>query len=60
MMKAKDVPCKICGWYPAIYGSDHCNDEGPWNVACKGCGRETDAWAYQREAWKQWKYINSN
>jgi len=40
------------------HGSDYHNDEGPWTVACTGCGEETNTWAYQREAWAQWKFIN--
>ena len=58
-MKAKETPCKICNCLPEVYGADWNNDEGPWSVACKGCGEGTDTWAYQREAWAQWKYINS-
>jgi len=57
-MKAKETPCSECRWMPKIYGADDLNTEGPWNVACTGCGKGTDNWAYQREAWRQWKYIN--
>jgi len=57
-MKAQDVLCYKCGGKPEIHGSDHLNDYGPWNVSCFRCGRGTDVWAYQREAWAQWKYIN--
>jgi len=57
-MKAKDIPCKDCGWVGKIFGSDWQNAEGPWGVQCTGCGRETVVWAYQREAWEQWRYDN--
>ena len=57
-MKAKDVLCKRCSSPASIHGADHNNCEGPWQVVCDGCGEETDSWAYQREAWKQWKFIN--
>jgi len=57
-MKAKDVPCRDCGGKGEIHGADYLNDEGPWNVACQDCGRESLTWAYQREAWRQWKMDN--
>ena len=57
-MKAKDVPCKKCGGIPMIHGSDYRNEEGPWIVACHDCGAESLPWAYQREAWKQWRVDN--
>lgn len=59
-MKASDIPCILCGWAAKINGSDHCNDNGPWIAACTGCGAETLAWAYQREAWKQWREMNTS
>jgi len=51
-MKTKEIPCKKCGGMAEGHGADYNNDEGPWNVACKGCGAETNTWAYKREAWK--------
>jgi len=57
-MKAQNVPCKKCGWVAEIYGSDDHNTEGPWFCECCGCGYSTDLWAYQREAWAQWKIDN--
>ena len=58
-MKAKDIPCKQCDGDPKLYGSDDNDCEGPWNIACANCGNGTDLWAYPREAWKQWKFINN-
>lgn len=57
-MNAKNVPCKLCGGKPEIHGQDWQNTEGPWYVVCSECGEETVCWAYQREAWQQWKYDN--
>jgi hypothetical protein len=53
-MKPKDIKC-TCGGIPKISGSDYTNEEGPWQVVCQDCGKETVLWAYQREAWAQWK-----
>ena len=53
-MSAKKTPCSDCGCMPEILGSDYLNDHGPWEVRCPGCGKETLAWNYQRDAWKQW------
>jgi len=57
-MKAKDVKCNKCQGDPEIYGQDDQNTEGPFFVACTRCGKESVAWAYPREAWKQWKLDN--
>lgn len=58
-MKAKEIPCIVCGGLPEVYGSDHINDHGPYFAACKQCGEETAAWAYAREAWKHWRDMNT-
>ena len=58
-MNAKNIPCIECGALGQIRGSDYLDEEGPWSVQCVVCGRETDVWAYQREAWRQWRFINS-
>lgn len=57
-MKAKETPCSKCGGMPKIHGGDYLDVEGPWNVACIECGRESICWAYPREAWGQWKVDN--
>lgn len=57
-MNAKKVACSDCGGSPKICGCDYLNDHGPWSVQCTICGKETAVWAYQREAWKQWKTDN--
>jgi len=58
-MKANEIPCSACGSLPVLRGSDYHDTEGPWNIKCSGCGKETDCWAYPREAWKQWKNDNA-
>jgi len=58
-MKAKDIPCVECGGMPEIFGADLLDMQGPWGVACQQCGTETVVWAYQREAWAQWRYLNT-
>lgn len=57
-MKAKDIRCRKCGGSPEIYGQDDHNVEGPFFIACTRCGKETFPWAYQREAWANWKKNN--
>ena len=57
-MKAKEVRCKKCGGLPELHGQDHLDMEGPFFVVCAICGEDSAAWAYQREAWAQWKYDN--
>jgi hypothetical protein len=56
----KDTPCKECGGMPKLFGSDYLNTEGPWNVACSKCGKESIPWAYPNEAWKQWNIDNKD
>ena len=57
-MKSADVKCSDCGSTGKLYGSDSQNTEGPWIVACRSCGKESRAWAYPSEAWKQWEIDN--
>lgn len=57
-MKRKDIPCKNCGSYGELNGSDHTNEYGPFYISCMGCGEETHEWAYPREAWKNWSIMN--
>ena len=57
-MKAKDIPCSKCGSMGRLCGSDYTSEYGPFIIQCTGCGRETIAWALQREAWQQWKADN--
>ena len=54
----KKIICRSCGGNPVLRGQDHKNTEGPYYIMCKDCGIETDAWAYPREAWKQWNFDN--
>ena len=57
-MKAKNIRCVGCGSLPEIRGDDDSDEEGPWYVRCTGCGKESLSWAYQREAWIQWRADN--
>ena len=57
-MKAQEIRCRICNGEGVLHGSDDCDTEGPWYVACEGCGYETVVYAYAREAWKAWKWLH--
>lgn len=59
-MKAQDIKCSDCESTAKLSGSDTHDTEGPFIIACLGCGKETRAWAYPREAWKQWKADNQD
>jgi len=52
---AKEIKCSGCGELPKIYPEDN---TGPFTVECPHCGYGTLSWAYQREAWENWKNIN--